>query len=65
MGYDGDPGLLDGEYRRGRLVNKTPQERLNAWTAFISGDLFGDPSKNMQRYAERPTWKRKPPSTDR
>ncbi len=40
----------------GAWADKTPQERLDAWTQFISGELFGEPSKSMQRYAERPTW---------
>ncbi len=40
----------------GAWADKTPQERLNAWTAFISGELFGGPSTRMQRYTERASW---------
>ena len=40
----------------GEWVNRTPQERLDAWRNFISGDLFGEPSRRMQQYAERATW---------
>ena len=40
----------------GAWADKTPQERLNAWTRFITGELFGEPSKRMQQYAERATW---------
>ena len=40
----------------GAWANKTPQERLNAWTSFISGELFGGPSTRMQRYTERASW---------
>ncbi len=40
----------------GAWADKTPQERLSAWTNFITGDLFGEPSKRMQSYADRATW---------
>ena len=40
----------------GAWAMRTPQERLDAWTDFITGDLFGDVSRRMQDYAERATW---------
>ena len=40
----------------GAWADKSPQERLNAWTSFISGEMFGEPSMRMQQYAERATW---------